>query len=66
MTIVLPALALISGICWMVVYVALAKRGFADETCGMPSPVLALNVSWELIFAFVPGESFAQIKGVQL
>jgi hypothetical protein len=29
------------------------KRGFQDQTFGMPFPALAANLSWEFIFAFL-------------
>jgi hypothetical protein len=48
-------LTLISGISWSIVYIDLIRRGFKDRTYGMPLFVLALNIAWEFVFAFVTG-----------
>ena len=46
-------LTLVIGISWSIVYLAVIYRGFRDRTYGMPFFALALNISWEFIFAFV-------------
>lgn len=48
-------LTLISGISWSIVYIDLIRRGFKDQTYGMPLFALAFNIAWEFIFAFVTG-----------
>lgn len=45
--------AVISGICWTIVYIALVYRGFKDQSYGMPLAALALNFSWEFTFSFI-------------
>jgi hypothetical protein len=42
-----------SGLLWSVTYLLIIKRGFQDRACGMPLGALALNISWEFLFAFV-------------
>ena len=42
-----------SGICWTIVYFALAYRGFKDDSYGMPFAALALNFAWEFTFSLV-------------
>jgi hypothetical protein len=49
-------LTLISGISWTIVYIEMIRRGFRDQTYGMPLFALAFNIAWEFMFAFVvPG-----------
>jgi hypothetical protein len=48
-------LTLISGISWSIVYIDLIRRGFKDQTYGMPLFALAFNIAWEFTFAFVTG-----------
>ncbi|WP_394834918.1 hypothetical protein LVJ94_51310 [Pendulispora rubella] len=52
-------LALVGGIAWMVVYVAIVYRGLKDKTYGMPLPALALNIAWEFVFSFLAPGTFA-------
>ena len=47
------ALMLGSGACWALAYLLIIRRGFLDETYGMPLVALCANVSWEFIFSFV-------------
>ena len=47
------ALMLGSGAFWTLTYVLMIRRGFLDETYGMPLVALCANVSWEFIFSFV-------------
>ena len=42
-----------SGICWTIVYLLIIKRGFQDQTYGMPIVALGANISWEFIFSFI-------------
>jgi len=42
-----------SGICWAIVYFLIIKRGFEDQTYGMPIAALGANISWEFIFSFI-------------
>jgi hypothetical protein len=46
------ALMLGSGTFWALAYVLIIRRGFLDETYGMPFVALCANVSWEFIFSF--------------
>lgn len=45
-------LVLVSGVSWTIVYIELIRRGFQDQTYGMPLFALALNIAWEFMFAF--------------
>jgi hypothetical protein len=47
------SLVLGSGLFWMLTYVLIIRRGFADQAYGMPIVALAANVAWEFIFSFV-------------
>ncbi|AYY13362.1 hypothetical protein EF847_12330 [Actinobacteria bacterium YIM 96077] len=56
------ALAVITGLAWTVAYLGIIHRGFRDKTYGMPLTALALNITWEFIFAFlVPGRFGLQV-----
>ncbi len=55
-------LLLSMGICWTIVYVLIIYRSFKDKTYGMPFTALALNISWEFIYAFV---IIPTTKGIQ-
>jgi hypothetical protein len=46
-------LLLLSGICWIIVYVQLIILGFKEKTCGMPFIALALNFAWESLNSFI-------------
>lgn len=46
-------LALVSGICWTIVYIELIRLGFRDKVCGMPFWALGLNITWEAIYTFI-------------
>jgi len=46
-------LLLLSGICWIVVYLQLIFLGFKDKTYGMPFVALALNFSWEALYSYI-------------
>jgi hypothetical protein len=59
-------LTLISGISWSIVYIDLIRRGFKDQTYGMPLFALAFNIAWEFIFAFVTGWRFSVQKVVNV
>lgn len=47
------ALMLAAGGFWALTYVLMIRRGFLDETYGMPLVALCANVSWEFIFSFI-------------
>ncbi len=49
----LAVLKVLMGICWTLAYILIIWRGFEDQTFGMPLLALAMNISWEFIFAFV-------------
>jgi hypothetical protein len=49
----LDALKVLSGLCWTLAYLLIIRRGFIDQTWGMPLAALCANVAWEFIFAFV-------------
>ena len=49
----LNILKILSGLFWTLAYVLIIKRGFQDETFGMPLLALCANISWEFIFAFI-------------
>lgn len=37
---------------WMLAYIGIIRRGFKDQSYGMPIVALALNLGWEVVFAF--------------
>lgn len=45
-------LTAVSGITWSIVYISLLYHGFKDKACGMPLFALALNITWEFIYAY--------------
>ena len=47
------ALMLGCGAFWTLTYLLIIRRGFIDETYGMPLVALCANISWELIFSFL-------------
>jgi hypothetical protein len=46
-------LALLSGICWLSVYVVALREGFKRQSYLIPLEALALNVVWEFIFGWI-------------
>ena len=46
-------LALVSGLCWLAVYVIAVKDGFGKKTYLIPMEALALNAVWEFLFGFI-------------
>ena len=42
-----------SGIFWSLTYIVIIRRGFKDNTYGMPIAAVSANVCWEFIFSFV-------------
>lgn len=38
---------------WALAYIGLVYRGFKDESYGMPIVALTLNLSWEIVFAWL-------------
>ena len=47
------ALMLGCGAFWTLTYILIIRRGFIDETYGMPLVALCANISWEFIFSFL-------------
>jgi hypothetical protein len=43
----------VSGFCWIGVYILLVKRGFQDKSYGMPLVALSVNIAWETVFSVV-------------
>ena len=41
------------GFFWTVTYLFIIKRGFQDQTFGMPLMALWANIAWEFIFSFI-------------
>lgn len=46
-------LMVVGGLLWSLTYVLIIRRGFKDETFGMPLVALCANISWEAIFSFI-------------
>jgi hypothetical protein len=46
-------LLLLSGLCWIIVYLQLIHLGFKEKTYGMPFIALALNFTWEGIYSYI-------------
>lgn len=44
-------LTLVSGLAWTLVYLAMIRIGFRQQTYAMPVAALALNFAWEWIYA---------------
>lgn len=42
-----------SGVCWMIAYALIIRRGFFDRSYGMPLVAVCVNISWEFIFTFL-------------
>ena len=42
-----------SGLFWTLTYILIIRRGFLDQTYGVPLVALCINISWEFIFSFV-------------
>ncbi|MEJ2212384.1 MAG: hypothetical protein P8129_25630 [Anaerolineae bacterium] len=59
MDILSSLLTLASGVGWTLAYLAIIYRGFKDETYGMPLFALALNITWEFLFAFLFRDIFS-------
>jgi hypothetical protein len=47
----LTLLTLVSGLAWTLTYLACIRLGFRDRTYCMPAVPLALNLSWECVYA---------------
>jgi hypothetical protein len=41
------------GLFWTLTYLLILRRGFLDQSYGMPMLALCVNLAWEFIFAFV-------------
>ncbi|MDB5768115.1 MAG: hypothetical protein JWQ61_2929 [Collimonas fungivorans] len=46
-------LTLLSGLCWIVVYVECARIGFKYKTYAMPAFALSLNIGWEALYSYI-------------
>jgi len=46
-------LLLLSGLCWIIVYIQLIIVGLKDKTYGMPFVALALNIAWESLHSYI-------------
>ena len=44
-------LTILSGVAWTIVYIESIRVGFRDKSYAMPLVALALNISWETIYA---------------
>jgi hypothetical protein len=47
------AFALLSGVCWLSVYVVAIREGIRRRSYLIPMEALALNIVWEFIFGFI-------------
>jgi hypothetical protein len=47
------AMSVASGICWIIAYALIIRRGFLDRSYGMPIVAVCVNISWEFIFTFL-------------
>jgi hypothetical protein len=45
--------ALIGSLLWVLAYVLMIKKGFHDQTYGLPLVAIMLNFSWEFIYVFI-------------
>src|SRR5918992_146865 len=50
---VFDAIMVGSGVLWTLAYLLIIRRGFLEDTYGMPLVALCANLSWEFIFSFV-------------
>jgi len=46
-------LLLLSGLCWIIVYIQLIILGLKYKTYGMPCAALALNFAWEALHSYI-------------
>ncbi len=46
-------LTLISGICWIAVYIFIIRRNYKDKTYGIPLAAFSANIMWEFFYCFV-------------
>lgn len=46
-------LDLTGGVVWALTYILIIRRGYLDQTYGMPLVALCANISWEYIFSFI-------------
>ncbi|MGE5845040.1 MAG: hypothetical protein ACM32K_09090, partial [Syntrophaceae bacterium] len=52
-SLVIQALLIASGVCWIIAYALIIRRGLLDRTFGMPIVAVCVNISWEFIFSFI-------------
>jgi len=45
-------LLVLSGVCWMIVYIEAIRIGLRDRRCAIPFWALALNLAWELLHTY--------------
>ena len=50
-------MSIASGMCWIIAYVLIIRRGHLDRSYGMPLVAVCVNISWEFIFtSLIPHE----------
>lgn len=59
-------LNLTCGILWTIAYILIIKRGFQDKSYGMPLWPLAINITWEFIYAFIFPVTFPRVAHVHI
>ncbi len=47
------ALSVTPGLCWIIAYALIIRRGLLDRNYGMPIVAACVNIAWEFIFTFV-------------
>lgn len=52
---------IVGGVFWSATYVLIIRRGFKDQTYGMPFAALCANISWEAIFSFINPHDSPQV-----
>lgn len=43
----------IAGICWILVYASVIRRGYLDKRLGIPLAALGFDIAWEFSFSFI-------------
>src|SRR5215204_4290042 len=59
-------LTLLSGIAWTLVYIDAIRIGFKDKSYAMPLFALALNLGWEMLYAYnsLTQDSAVSLQGI--
>jgi hypothetical protein len=55
-------LTVISGLCWIIVYIEAIQLGFKDRSYAIPFFALALNLAWELLHTVLGLQSGAGLQ----